>query len=286
MINSFLLKIRILNCNSTIFQKIRLIVVCHICTRLNQKTMTSSMFGSTLVTTIQSNYIHNISSFFLFSLIIRVCVNKNEKSITTQMVRPNTIEGIEPLNLDKTPVTDRNGGRKRSTTGSQDSLEALEVVNHLKKDYNENGGCDLDDEEDEGQEEKADQSKDSDDAGLSDEGLGDITSEASNSPQPPPKDQDALTNNNEHEELEEHDSYLPPLMPSRTSPKSGVNSENSKKERLHCDNNLANIVTKEPQKQPPQPSPRSNNNYSLPTSPCDERVPSRMVFQHKSYTNL
>ena len=222
--------------------------------------------------------LHNVSSFFLFSLIIRVYANKNEKSITTQMVRPNTIEGIEPLNLDKTPV-DRNGGRKRSTTGSQDSLEALEVVNHLK-DYNENGGCDLDD-EDEGQEEKADQSKDSDDAGLSDEGLGDITSEASNSPQPPPKDQDALTNNNEHEELEEHDSYLHPL-PSRTSPKSGVNSENSKKERLHCDN-LANIVTKE---QPPQPSPRSNNNYSLPTSPCDERVPSRMVFQHKSYTNL
>jgi len=214
-----------------------------------------------------------------------VYVNKNEKSITTQMVRPNTIEGIEPLNLDKTPV-DRNGGRKRSTTGSQDSLEALEVVNHLK-DYNENGRCDLDDEE-EGQEEKADQSKDSDDAGLSDEGLGDITSEASNSPQPPPKDQDALTNNNDNEELEEHDSYLHPL-PSRTSPKS-VNSENSKKERLHCDN-LANIVTKEPKKQPsqqqpPQPSPRSNNNYSLPTSPCDERVPSRMVFQHKSYTNL
>ena len=223
--------------------------------------------------------------FFLLFSLIRVCVNKNEKSITTQMVRPNTIEGIEPLNLDKTPV-DRNGGRKRSTTGSQDSLEALEVVNHLK-DYNENGGCDLDDEE-EGQEEKADQSKDSDDAGLSDEGLGDITSEASNSPQPPPKDQDALTNNNEHEGLEEHDSYLHPL-PSRTSPKS-VNSENSKKERLHCDN-LANIVTKEPKKQPsqqqpPQPSPRSNNNYSLPTSPCDERVPSRMVFQHKSYTNL
>ena len=32
-----------------------------------------------------------------------------------------------------------------------------------------------------------------------------------------------------------------------------------------------------------------NNNYSLPTSPCDERVPSRIPFpkkQHKSQTNL
>ena len=80
------------------------------------------------------------------------------------------------------------------------------------------------------EEEKADQSKDSDDAGqLSDEGLGDITSEASNSPQPPPKDPDSLTNNNENE-LE---NYLHPPSP-RTSPKSS--SEKSEKERLHCDN--------------------------------------------------
>ena len=56
--------------------------------------------------------------------------------------------------------------------------------------------------------------------------------------------------------------------------------------------NLANIVAKEPKNQQPQlqttpqPSPRSNNNYSLPTSPSDERVPSRIPFQHKSYTNL
>ena len=80
------------------------------------------------------------------------------------------------------------------------------------------------------EEEKADQSKDSDDAGqLSDEGLGDITSEASNSPQPPPKDPDSLTNNNENE-LE---NYLHSPSP-RTSPKSS--SEKSEKERLHCDN--------------------------------------------------
>merc|ERR1712110_1203933 len=141
-----------------------------------------------------------------------VCLNKNEEPIT-KMVRPNIIEGIEPHNLD-VPVG--NHGRKRSTTsGSQDSLEVLEVVNHLKVDYNENGtDCDNNDEEYE--EEKADQSKDSDDAGqLSDEGLGDITSEASNSPQPPPKDPDSLTNNNENE-LE---NYLHPPSP-RTSPKS------------------------------------------------------------------
>lgn len=213
------------------------------------------------------------------------------------MVRPNNIEGIEPHNLD---VPMGNHGRKRSTTsGSQDSLEVLEVVNHLKVDYNENG-TDCDNHDEDYEEEKADQSKDSDDAGqLSDEGLGDITSEASNSPQPPPKDPDSLTNNNEHE-LE---NYLHP--PSRRTSLNS-SSEKSEKERLHCDNprkafmdnliedNLANIVAKEPKKnqqqpqkqQTPQPSPRSNNNYSLPTSPSDERVPSRIPFQHKSYTNL
>merc|ERR1719273_3104568 len=105
-----------------------------------------------------------------------VCVNKNEETIT-KMVRPSTIEGIEPRTLD----VPAGKGRQRSNTGSQDSLE---VVNHLK-DYNENGDCDLDEEDEEEEEEKGDQSKDSDDAGLSDEGLGDITSEASNSPQPP-----------------------------------------------------------------------------------------------------
>ena len=72
-------------------------------------------------------------------------MNKNEESIT-KMVRPNNIEGIEPHNLD---VPMGNHGRKRSTTsGSQDSLEVLEVVNHLKVDYNENGtDCDNNDEE-------------------------------------------------------------------------------------------------------------------------------------------
>ena len=131
------------------------------------------------------------------------------------MVRPSTIEGIEPRTLD----VPTGKGRQRSNTGSQDSLE---VVNHLK-DYNENGDCDLDEEDEEEEEEKGDQSKDSDDAGLSDEGLGDITSEASNSPQPPPKD--ALTNNNE--ELE-NDGYH-----HRASPESSGTTE---KERLHCDN--------------------------------------------------
>ena len=83
-------------------------------------------------------------------------------------------------------------------------------------------------------EEKADQSKDSDDAGqLSDEGLGDITSEASNSPQPPPKDPDSLTNNNEHFPTHELENYLHPPS-SQTGPKSSL--DKSEKERIHCDN--------------------------------------------------
>ena len=57
-------------------------------------------------------------------------MNKNENNVS-KMVRPNNIEGIEPRNLE-VPVG-KNNGRKRSTTsGSQDSLEALQVVNHLK----------------------------------------------------------------------------------------------------------------------------------------------------------
>ena len=90
----------------------------------------------------------------------------------SRLMRPNKIEGIEPHNLEvpqKSP---------RST--SEDSLEQC-------KDYNENGlGV-----ENEAVEAERDLSKDSEED-EGDEGLGDIASEASNSPQPPL----SLSNNN------------------------------------------------------------------------------------------
>ena len=82
-----------------------------------------------------------------------------------KMVRPTTIDGIQPHKLEipgLEPATNSCRNSQRST--SEDSLDGV------------NGNSS----------EKADRSKDSEDeAGLSDEGLGDITSEASNSPQPP-----------------------------------------------------------------------------------------------------
>ena len=119
----------------------------------------------------------------------------------------------------------------RST--SEDSLE------QQCKDYNENGL-----EEVEGENEvQEDLSKDSDEEDEGDEGLGDIASEASNSPQPPL----SLSNNN-----------------------------------TVVNNTMSNLSQQQKNK---------NNNYSLPTSPCDERVPSRIPFQakkqlHQSQTNL
>ena len=97
------------------------------------------------------------------------------------------------------------------------------------------------------EEEKRDKTKDSGDENddeicLSDEGLGDITSEASNSPQPP-----------------------------------AINKNYVKSSSDECDNNK---VT--------QPLPIKTSPTSLPTSPCDERVPSRIAFPkpRKSQTNL
>ena len=98
------------------------------------------------------------------------------------------------------------------------------------------------------EEEKRDKTKDSGDENddeicLSDEGLGDITSEASNSPQPP-----------------------------------SMNKNYVKSSSDVCEDN--NKVT--------QPPPMKTSPTSLPTSPCDERVPSRIAFPkpRKSQTNL
>ena len=97
-------------------------------------------------------------------------------------MRPNKIEGIEPHNLE---VPQKSSSSPRST--SEDSLEQC-------KDYNENGLQAENENEVEAVEansEVHDLSKDSDED-EGDEGLGDIASEASNSPQPPLN----LSNNN------------------------------------------------------------------------------------------
>jgi len=173
-------------------------------------------------------------------------VNKNEAEQQPlpqkSLARPTTIEGIEPQHVN-VPVAHL----RRST--SEDSLEE----NGHHGDYNQNGNVEEDEEEEvDDDEEKEDQSKESDDdAGLSDEGLGDITSEASNSPQPPnpPVSHKAVVN----------EAFGMP-------PPKAYDYEKKVPEGI-----------------------KGNNNYSLPTSPCDERVPSRIPFpkkQHKSQTNL
>ena len=151
-------------------------------------------------------------------------------------MRPNKIEGIEPHNLE----VPQKSSSPRST--SEDSLEQC-------KDYNENG-LEAENENEVGEAVEAnsevhDLSKDSDED-EGDEGLGDIASEASNSPQPPLN----LSNNNKSINL-------------------GIR---------------ATIAEDQKNK-------NKNNNYSLPTSPCDERVPSRIPFHakqklHQSQTNL
>ena len=197
----------------------------------------------------------------LHLLLFSHSVNKNEEEPSSSsrqkslLVRPNTIEGIEPHHLN-VPASHH----RRST--SEDSLEDDENEGH--QDYNQNGNVETAAD----QEEKGDQSKDSDDeAGqLSDEGLGDITSEASNSPQPPPNTNKAVNVVVVNEAFES---------------KTGMQMKTGQ------------------QQQQQQPSlqlveagnghRKGNNNYSLPTSPCDERVPSRIPFpkkQHKSQTNL
>ena len=98
-------------------------------------------------------------------------------------MRPNKIEGIEPHNLE---VPQKSSSRATS----EDSLEQC-------KDYNENGLQAENENEveavEEANSEVHDLSKASEDEDEGDEGLGDIASEASNSPQPP---LNSLSNNN------------------------------------------------------------------------------------------
>ena len=114
---------------------------------------------------------------------------------------------------------------------------------------------------------------DDDEAGLSDEGLGDITSEASNSPQPP-----------------------------QINSSSGLNKNNYVKSSEDCDNNpVVQHVVAQPRNVNINKSEQqvfsvksevfknsSITSSSLPTSPCDERVPSRIAFPkpRKSQTHL
>ena len=198
-------------------------------------------------------------------------MNKNEE--ISGRPRPKNIDGIEPRNLDVP-----KGPRSNRSTASEDSLEesVVEVNNHLK-DYNENGH--------EGRE-KADESKDSDiDAGLSDEGLGDITSEASNSPQPPMASTNtaSTTTSNGQSKTSNNNQDVQNQQPDFRRKKRSTEIEN------RCDN-FVQEMAKNSLKTPEKANlSTSNNNHSLPTSPCDERVPSRIPFpkkQHKSQTNL
>ena len=113
---------------------------------------------------------------FIFHILKLSFFRRGHEEAEIRLQRPNNIEGIEPHNLE-VPTSKAS---IRST--SEDSLE------QQCKDYNENGL-----EEVEGENEvQEDLSKDSDEEDEGDEGLGDIASEASNSPQPPL----SLSNNN------------------------------------------------------------------------------------------
>ena len=92
--------------------------------------------------------------------------------IKVSYARPTSIDGLQPHNLE---IPSMENHRHSTSEDSLEGNDEEEVNDNCIKYFNENA-----------EEEKRDQSKDSEDeAGLSDEGLGDLTSEASNSPQPP-----------------------------------------------------------------------------------------------------
>lgn len=159
--------------------------------------------------------------------------------------RPTSIEGIQPHQLHP-PMLELN----QNLATSEDSLEE------------ENGNNNNHSDEDE--DEKRDNSKESDDAGLSDEGLGDLNSEASNSPQPP--------------------SLLGGLKSSSTAFVKDLHCDITSEDSC-CDGKEAGVEAVLVLE-----AASRNNNSSLPTSPCDERVPSRIAFPkmrlQKSQTNL
>lgn len=180
--------------------------------------------------------------------------NKQEQ---VKITRPTNIAGIQAHHLEV--VNNGEPKNRHMSNTSDDSLDG-EVNN---ADYNENGNA-LPAANSDEDDEKRDASKDeSDDAGLSDEGLGDITSEASNSPQPP------MSNNLVHSDND---------CSSTTN-----NNAFECTTKSVCDNaNNSGAIDQEIKKKK-----KSNNNISLPTSPCDERVPSRIPFpKQKSQTNL
>ena len=180
--------------------------------------------------------------------------NRNEASVR----RPTCIDGLRP-HLLEVP-------NNHTRTHSEDSLE--EVAKDLEN-GNTTSGSD--------EEEKRDKTKDSDDSGNSgdsgDEGLGDITSEASNSPQPP-------INKNNVNFVKSDDCFVKSEDCFVKSEDCFVKSEDCFVKSEDCDNN--------PVTQPRRSSEVINNPSSLPTSPCDERVPSRIAFPktRKSQTHL
>ena len=122
------------------------------------------------------------------------------------------------------------------------------------------------------EEEKRDGIKDSDDeddddeAGLSDEGLGDITSEASNSPQPPQissQHQNSALNKNTYVVKSSEDCDNNPVDMHVTQPRNIIiNKSEVFSVKSEVIKNTSTTTT----------------SSSLPTSPCDERVPSRIAF--------
>lgn len=158
--------------------------------------------------------------------------NKNlDVSMPNKQTRPTSLTGITGHTV--------SNDSEDSLDGHQDQEEVLQNGKYEEE------------EDDEEEEEKNDESKnDSDDAGLSDEGLGDITSEASNSPQPPHHDPGT-------------DAF------SDTKAKKSSSEPPQKQHKTVCDNEN-NVEAEE--------AVTNNNPVS---SPCDERVPSRIPFSVK-----
>merc|ERR1712038_67267 len=146
--------------------------------------------------------------------------NRNESSVK----RPTSIDGLRPHLLEVPP-----NNHKRAH--SEDSLNEIE---------------------------EEDEDEDDDEAGLSDEGLGDITSEASNSPQPPQlsSHQNSALNKNTYVVKSSEDCDNNPVV-HVTQPRNIISNESEVF-------SVKSEVIKN----------TSTTSSSLPTSPCDERVPS------------
>lgn len=189
--------------------------------------------------------------------------NRNEPSVK----RPTSIDGLRP-HLLEVP------NHKRASTHSEDSLEEEEEEedDEAAKDI-ENGNTTGSDEEEKRDGIKDSEDEDDDEAGLSDEGLGDITSEASNSPQPPQlsSHQNSALNKNTYVVKSSEDCDNNPVV-HVTQPR---NTISNKSEVFSVKSEVIKNTS-------------TTTSSSLPTSPCDERVPSRIAFPkpRKSQTHL